>query len=60
MDIPDEVMILRVMRRQAWERAKAELIAMALTHSQLSPQFAELTGTIEQLVEFVESNNLQE
>jgi hypothetical protein len=58
MDRPAAEVLLKVIRRSSWEKAKANLITLAMTLPEGTVQRTEFEETIEQLVAHVESNNL--
>jgi len=53
------LVLLKVVRISSWEKAKANLITLAATLPEGTVQRKEFEDVIEQLVEHVESNNLQ-
>lgn len=56
MDRPTDAVLLEVVRRSSWEKAKANLITLAVTLPQGSVQRTEFEGVIDQLVNHVEEN----
>lgn len=56
MDRPTDAVLLEVVRRSSWEKAKANLITLAVTLPQGSVQRTEFEETIDALVTHVEEN----
>lgn len=60
MDEPTEEILLRVAKIGLWEKAKADLIALAATQRVGSQQNKDYCEAVEQFVEYIESNNLNQ
>lgn len=58
MDMEAADVLLKVIRRSSWEKAKANLITLAMTIPAGSVQRSELEEVIGQLVAHVEENKL--
>lgn len=56
----DEEQIKRILRAQAWERAKGELKAMLATFFGEASTFEQLNSTVDEFVSIVERHGWQE